>query len=501
MPVLFLGTACATFPGGGRPSLRERVEAIIESPPLDQVHWGISVVEAEGGRVLYERGAHRKFVPASNMKILSTASALTLLGSDFRYETSLWGVGHLERPEGVFHGDLVLETWGDPTLSDRFYPSPTAPLDSLADGLWAAGVRWVTGTLVVDVSPWDSTTVPGGWMVGNLAGTSAATGGAFAIGEGELRVEVVAGPREGDPVALRWWPRTEEEFFGAAFVTTHPDSSARRSVHYLPESRRLRLEGQIPAGTTDTVGISQRDPVQLASWALLRALEDRGISVERGMRVAWETGEAVGPAGCMTGHELTSDGQRRYGLSSCAGAIRLASLASPPLSEIVEAILEPSQNWMAEQLVHTLGFRKGEKGSWREGFRIENEFFGRELGVDSLDLSLRDGSGLAAYNLVTPRALVRILSYMRGSPHSELYRMALAEPGEEEGTLRRRLPRLEGRLFAKTGTITHVNSLSGYLVTEGGRDVIFSILTNGSGLPSSQVRAAIDRVVEEVARR
>jgi D-alanyl-D-alanine carboxypeptidase/D-alanyl-D-alanine-endopeptidase (penicillin-binding protein 4) len=209
----------------------------------------------------------------------------------------------------------------------------------------------------------------------------------------------------------------------------------------------------------------------------------------------------VGPDECVTGREGQFGEESAYALKSCTGATKLVSHTSPPLSDIVEAILEPSQNWMTEQLVRTLGQQMGEEGSWREGFRIEEEFLTLQVGVDSLDLALRDGSGLAAYNLVTPRALVRILSFMRRSPHSELYRLALAEPGEEEGTLRRRLPGFEGRVFAKTGTITHVNSLSGYLVTGEGREVIFSILTNGSGLPSGGVRAAIDRIVEEASRR
>jgi D-alanyl-D-alanine carboxypeptidase/D-alanyl-D-alanine-endopeptidase (penicillin-binding protein 4) len=155
---------------------------------------------------------------------------------------------------------------------------------------------------------------------------------------------------------------------------------------------------------------------------------------------------------------------------------------------------------MTEQLVHTLGAELGEEGSWQEGFRVQQELFVQTMGVDSLDFAYRDGSGLSAYNLTTPRGIVRILSYMRSSPHAEIYRLALAEPGEEEGTLRSRLPDLEGRVFAKTGTITHVNSLSGYLVADDGRDLIFSVLTNGSGLPSGLVRRGIDQVVAAASR-
>ena len=173
-------TGCATFPGSGGPNLEEEIEAIISTPPLGQLHWGILIVDPERGQILYSRSAHRKFVPASNMKVLSTSTALSLLGPDYRFETEIWRVGELNRSSGRLDGDLVLRPTGDPTLSERFYPSATAPLDSLAQGLWEAGVRSVTGSLVVDASAWDSTTVPGSWMVGNLPSRSAATGAALA---------------------------------------------------------------------------------------------------------------------------------------------------------------------------------------------------------------------------------------------------------------------------------------------------------------------------------
>jgi D-alanyl-D-alanine carboxypeptidase/D-alanyl-D-alanine-endopeptidase (penicillin-binding protein 4) len=168
--------------------------------------------------------------------------------------------------------------------------------------------------------------------------------------------------------------------------------------------------------------------------------------------------------------------------------------------ELVAGILGPSQNWITEQLIRTLGAERGEKGSWSEGVDVIRTFLTEQVEVDSLDIALRDGSGLSAHNLVTPRALVRILQYMWRGANAATYRAALAEPGEEDSTLERRLLDLEERLFAKTGTISNVNSLSGYLVRDNGSEVIFSILSNGSGLPASRVRAAIDGVVRALAR-
>ncbi len=501
-------SGCATFPTGEGRTLQDEIDEIISTPPLDQVNWGIRVVDPERGQILYSRHAHLKFVPASNMKILSTATALSVLGPDFRYETDLYGVGSFEEGGRVLKGDLLLRASGDPTLSERFFPSADAPLDSLAQGLWATGIRTVTGALVVDVSTWDSTTVPGSWMVQNLSGTSGATGGAFSIAEGVLTVEVTAGREEGAPAQARWWPSPGGEFISVGFVTVHPDSSTgSRTIHYLPESRRLRIEGRIQAGKVDTIRVSQRDPVRFAAAALARALERRGIDVEGGSRVAWDMGESVGPGECTTGKKAADEvppggtpGPPAAPVPDCSDATRITGLTSPPMAEIVKAILEPSQNWMTEQLVRTIGSERGEKGSWREGFRVEQEFLTQEVGVDSLDIYYQDGSGLSAYNLVTPRAMVRILEFMRASSNSGAFRNALASPGEEGSTLRNRLPALESRVFAKTGTITHVNSLSGYVFTDSGRELIFSIFTNGSGLSSGDVRSGIDQITEAIAR-
>ena len=493
---LALVSGCSTFLPGSGMILREEIDQIITTPPLDQVNWGIRIVDPARGQILYSRHAQLKFVPASNMKILSTATALSVLGPDYRYRTGLLGVGNLSDGGTVLDGDLLLRASGDPTLSERFYPSAEAPLDSLAEGLRASGIRTVTGALVVDVSAWDSTTVPGSWMVQNLSGTSGATGGAFSIAEGVLSVEVTAGHEEGAPVEARWWPSLEDESITVDFITALPDSSAPgRSVEYLPESRHLRILGRIDPGEVDTIRIAQRDPVRLASAALLKALERKGIQVLGGVKIAWDRGESVGPGNCVTGPSANPDE-----MADCPDATFLTGLTSPSMAEIVKSILEPSQNWMTEQLVKTLGSERGEEGSWREGFEVEREFLSDEVGVDSLDVFYQDGSGLSAYNLVTPRAIVRILEYMGASPNAGAFRDALASPGEDPSTLRRRLLSLEGRVFAKTGTINHVNSLSGYLITASGRELIFSILTNGSGLSSGVVRAGIDQVLQVVAR-
>jgi D-alanyl-D-alanine carboxypeptidase/D-alanyl-D-alanine-endopeptidase (penicillin-binding protein 4) len=452
---------------------------------VDQVHFGVYARDAHTGRVLYARNAHRKFVPASNQKILVTATALSLLGPDYRYETALWAAGPVE--DGILDGDLVLVGTGDPTLSRRYWDSGEAAMEALADSLLRAGIEQVRGALVADVSAWDSTTVGPTWEVEDLRSAYAATGGAFALEQGELVLVVAGGRSPGEEADVSWSPRSDPSYVTPRVVTWPADSTTRVRASYLPESRRLLVHGRVAVRAVDTVSVALRDPVRQAVATLFRVMAHKGIEVEGGATVAWEPGALLG-RDCRSG-----------AIRHCPAAAPVAVLTSPPLSEIIAGILEPSQNWMTEQLVRTLGAELGEEGSWSAGTEVVTRFLVEEAGVDSLDVAPRDGSGLSAHNLVTPRALVRILEHMASGPHAAIYRAAMAEPGEEGSTLARRLQGLEGRVFAKTGTISNVNSLSGYLVGEDGRQIVFSVLSNGSGLPSSRVRAAIDSVVRILA--
>ena len=495
--LLPLSAACAGAGGsavdGTRPGaqgLPPELAAVVTRPPLDQLHWGVLAVDASTGEVLADWGSHRKFVPASNMKILVTVAALARHGPDHRFRTALHGTAAPDPGTGVLDGDLVLVGSGDPTLSARWWPDDVAPLRALADSLKAGGVREVTGRLVVDATGADSTSVPGSWMVFNLPWYYGAASGAFAVAEGETEVVVGGADRPGVPATVRAHPRGERGFLVSDVRTVAADSadgSAELHVSWLPESRRLVVRGTVDAGAVDTLRLSTRDPVRQGAALLHRVLGEEGVTVRGGWEVRWE--EPARPGAAPSALPLPAPETRA-----------LAEIASPPLVEIARGVLEPSQNWIAEQLVRALGASDSTRAGWETGLAKAERILMEEVGVDSLDLSLRDGSGLSAYDLVTPRALVRTLRWAGERPWGLAYREALAGPGEAESTLEERLVELEGRLQAKTGTISNVNSLSGLLVTDDGREVVFSILTNGSGLSSPTVRAGIDALVLALAR-
>lgn len=220
------------------------------------------------------------------------------------------------------------------------------------------------------------------------------------------------------------------------------------------------------------------DPELYSAQALVAALTRKQIEVTGQVRIIRDSTE----------------------LAQLPAARTVMTFRSPPMQQIIGAILKPSQNWIAEQVLRTLGYTRGKAGSWREGLMIERRYLIDVVRIDSTAFSLSDGSGLSAQNIVSPRAFVRLLEHARQSPWGSLYYSALPTPGMRGGTLSTRLTGLETRLAAKTGTIANVNSLGGYLRTADGRDVTFSIMTNASGRPSAEMRRAMDAVVQAVAR-
>lgn len=475
-----VGTGCAHggAAGPGVPSLEGAVAEAMAAP-LDRTHWGVLVSDAASGRVLAAEDADRHFIPASNTKLVVTAVGLGVLGPDYRYRTELQALG---RADTVARALLAVGS-GDPTWSDRFHEGEWAVLESLADSVVAAGIRRVAGPLVVDASRFDRQTVNPAWEVGDLVWSYAPPVAAFAVAEGTFRLIVEPGSAPGEPARVVAVAPEGLVPVAAAVLTDTAGARTDLDVERGPWSDTLRVRGLIAVDAApDTSRLAVTDPARFAGRVLRAMLEARGVEVEGGVEVVRDAAEAAA---------LRAGGE---------DATPVAVWTSPPLAEVVASILRPSQNWIAEQLLKTLGAERMGRGSWPAGLAVERRYLVDEAGIDPAAFFLRDASGLSAQNLLTPGAVVRLLAHARGQPWGPAYRSAMAEPGRP-GTLARRLSGLEDRVAAKTGTITHVNALSGYLVTDTGRELLFSVLTNASGQPSAGVRAAIDRIVHAAAQR
>lgn len=479
---------CASGGGGtsepGRPlllGLPGVVDSVRNTPPLDRMHWGVGAYDPGADRMLLRVNVERHFVPASNQKLVTTAAALGRLGPDFRYVTTV----HAENLQDGAASSLVVTGSGDPTMSARFHDEPLAALRMLADSIAQSGVRSVDGPLVIDATYFDGQRIHPTWEIGDLDWYYAAPVGAFAVDEGVMTLIVTPALQPGQPGRVTALAPDGLVTIEEAVVTD--TAFSRNEIVFIrtPGTNAIRFTGTVSVNAPpDTVRIPVHDPVEFAGQALLSLLRERGVEITGGVVVV--------------GADSPDATSGRWN-TQLAGFQPLATWTSVPLREIVEAILEPSQNWIAEQLFKTLGAELGEAGTWEDGAEAATRYLVDVVGIDSAAFHLVDGSGLSAQNLLSPDAIMRLLFHASETDWAGVYRAAMAEPGELESTLENRLVAYEGRVFAKTGSITHVNSLSGYLVAHDGREIIFSVLSNGSGVPASFVRGGIDRIVAALA--
>jgi D-alanyl-D-alanine carboxypeptidase/D-alanyl-D-alanine-endopeptidase (penicillin-binding protein 4) len=469
-------------------SLNRRVDQRLDTPPLQRNLWGIVLTTADG-QVLYDRNAERLFMPASNTKLVVSAVASALLPGDFTVNTSVYTTGPVV--DGVVQGDLVLYGRGDPTFSRRCYgvdttlvgaceEDPLKPLRLLALQLKVRGIRAVAGSVIGDGSYFEPTVVHPAWEAYDLNWWYAAPVSGLGFNDNAIDITYAPGPDVDSPPAIAFSPD-----FGDVSLTNRARTSARGSRKTLDFYRtqgtlHLWAEGDIPLGRSErTEYFALPDPNLYTAQAFRSALIAEGIAV----------------AGATL--STTDSLQYRHTRSSAA----LAEVESRPLRDWIFPILNTSQNWFAEMALKQLGKQFGSAGSWREGLEVEKRFLIDSVGIDSTQFSFSDGSGLAGNNVVTPLALAKLLGYMQGHPNFEVFAAALPQSGSR-GSLRSRFlgTPLEGRVSAKTGSISKVNSLSGYVERRNGQQLIFSVIANHHTQGFTAMTQYIDSVVVDLGR-
>lgn len=484
-------TGDGVAPAGTAAASPEAVlDSILTTPPLSRAHWGVAVYDAGTGEPVLRHNPHRLFTAASTMKLVTAAAALDLLGVDYRFETAVeWVMDAAGRADS-----LVVRGGGDPSMGDAFHDHPLAPLDALADSLAARGLRRVAGPLVIDQGRFDSTLVHPAWEVFDLDWYYAAPVAPFAVMGGAYEIVVTPGA-VGDRATVTL-PFAEGLVGVDAGIATVPgtdrwDDALRR----VTDADSVVLRGTIGAGAgPDTSWIAQTEPGRLAGRAFRRALTRAGVTVDGPVVVRYGGGRD--PAAAPATRAAPAADQAGNGATPLRVVRR-----SPPLSAIIRLILERSDNWATEQLLKTLAASLLGHGSWGDGTELAERYLVERVGVEPGAVYMRDGSGLTPQGLLSPDAVVALLRHARERPWGPAFRAALAGPGEPESTLDDRLLPYADRLAAKTGTLRHVNALSGYLRSRDGRELVFSILSNGSGRPAREVQAAVDRLVASIIER
>ncbi len=439
--------------------LAARVAEVADDPRWRRARLGILAVDGESGDTLYALEAGTTMAPASNLKILTTAAALHLLGPDYRWMT--WVTTEAPITEGVVQGDLLLYGTGDPSLDPGTARAPGA-FDELAAELVARGVRRVEGRVVGDGSYFSGPLRRDEWDPRDLNDWFTAASPALSYNENVVQLRVEASSAGASPVVHTNPPHGGVAVDNQALtVPARPDGQ----IHMLRDDpdEPIRIVGEIARGGRDVYRtMTVQDPALFAAHGFQAALERAGIVV----------------TGTPTSIRDRADSPLSSARVFTSGSHRvLARHRSAPLIDALAVVNLESHNLYADLVLKTLGRVIEGEGSFAAGARVVERFAVEEVGVAEGSLHILDGSGLAAENLVTPNALVAVLRHVLSSPYGGPFLETLPEAGTRQ--LRRMTRTAAARnLRAKTGTISGVSALSGLVYSADGRPIVFSIIGN-----------------------
>ncbi|MDX6528007.1 MAG: hypothetical protein QOH41_297 [Blastocatellia bacterium] len=476
--------------------LKTRVEEIARQPALERGFFAVKIVSLDTGVVIYEQSANKFTRPASNMKLYTVAAALDRLTPDYHFMTSVYAK---EKPEdGKVKGDLIVYGRGDPSFAARFNSGDYFKgIDDLAGRIAAAGVKRVKGDLVGDESWFNGAPLGSGWEWDDLQWSYGAQVSALTVNDNAIDLTVKPGDRVGAPVAITSGPPATFMTIANRATTGARGSKSDLQLYRGPGSNTLEITGSLPLGDNGfTGGVAIPDPA-LAFVTLLRdALMKRGVKIDGRVRtVDARSGASIVPNPLAVLTPATN-------IPPQPQPVEIASRQSPPFSLIASHTLKPSQNLYTEIILRTLGklTSTGPGQTNEEAGLIVVRNFLRQAGASESDLALNDGSGLSRNDMITANATVQLLTYMSKHKYFSQFRDALPIAGVD-GTLRTRMKGTpaEGNLRAKTGSLSSVASLSGYVTTAAGEHLVFSMMLNNYPDASALRRDSIDAIAVVLA--
>lgn len=464
--------------------LGTRIDKAIDESELGEARWGISVISMSDGSTIYARNADKLFTPASNMKIYTTAVALDLLGADYQWRTSVYANTPPDA-NGRVPGDLILYGRGAPDLVANSKDENRGSLAKLADDLYARGIRSVSGNVIGDESYFRGDPLGEGWQWTDLQWYFAAEASALSINGNEVDINFVPSGKDGKSAVNTSDTEsylTVENRMAAAERTGRSTIGVHRGL----SDNNIEVWGEFAPGSKGFgARLSVHNPALWATKLFVRALKARGIQV----------------GGQALARDSRVPQSQRF---DPARALEVAYVQSLPLGEIAKKTNKESNNLYAELILRTLGRERGqqiaalpegagrERGDDEAGVAVVSAWLSR-AGIPTTRLALHDGSGLSRLDLVTPETSARLLLAISKTAAAAVFKDSLPIGGRD-GTLGGRLKPLTDRVFAKTGSLTYDNSLSGYLRNENGQFWAFSIMCNDQTGRSDSIRL-IDQIV------
>ena len=450
------------------------IDRIIDRPELRRYRWGIVIQALAGTSQLYNRDGDRLFIPASNVKLITTAVALRQLGAMTRLRTSVY-----QLPNTGNTSHLLVVGRGDPSLT-------VTELQSIAQQLKQRGIKQI-GQISFDDGYFRGAQINSNWEWGDLSTDYAPAINGLMLNQNSNSL-IVSSQQIGMPLKYTWkdpslnsWQIDNQSLTVAASQDNNVDdfSSAVPEVIAVFGKSTLRLTGKLALNTAPTqIDLPLVNPAESFISAFRQSLNRSGI--------------AFGSTRLVLGQNTINIPE-------------IAAINSPTITELINETNQYSNNVYAEVLLRSIGRNHPEHYTSSEdtiSFGIASVKKSlTEMGIDPQAYSLHDGSGLSRHNLVTPTTFVRVLSAMTLTPAGQIYRNSLPIAGVS-GSLRNRMKGTlaQGIVRAKTGSMSGVVSLAGYINPPQYSPLVFSIILNQHDRPTSQMVKVIDEVMVLLTR-
>lgn len=434
--------------------LQKAVQQLLSDPQMRFATLGFSVVNSETGAVVYDYNGNTGLAPASCQKTVTSAAAFELLGKDYTFSTVIGHDGTIVN--GRLNGNIHITGSGDPTLGSWRY-SQTA--DTMLLRQWKAiihqaGIKTITGSIIMHGDQWESSSVPGGWPwddMGNYYGA-----GAYGINWRENQYDLVlrSGPNTGDPVLIsKTIPRLYNMLFTNELKAGKKGSGDNAYIFSAPYNERVYVRGTIPpAQKSFTISGSMTNPQQQLAYSLSAELAANG---------------KLPGVSIKTSH---------------AAIIPIHTQVSPPLDSINYWFMKKSVNLYGESLVKAIAFHKNGFGSTEDGLDIMKTLW-KETGIDPASLRMIDGSGLSPQNRVTTQSLVKVLQFARTRPWYSYYLDAFPE---------------YNKMKLKSGTIGGSKGFAGYHTSKEGVGYTIAMLINNYDGSTNEIVKKMFLVLDEL---
>lgn len=440
-------------------STSQWIERIERAGRTSGEQWTVLVKDLNSGRTILEHHPDLRLVPASNRKIITSALALERFGPEYKFSTELGLTQGLRTSDGQITSSLVLRSEGDPTLSQEFLrnQNPADVLRSWVAHLETLGLKHIQGTLYIDASAFgtEQQTFPAVWDPVNRNQSFAAIPSALALGGNVIRVSARPSSTIGNSGRVSLFPSST----GISLVNLTRTVGGRADgleARFSANGRELHVSGRLGSRAgTQVVEVPVARPLDYVREILIEALADEHVEVKGGVKILTDPREA--------------------------GALRIVrSIArhdSPPLPELLGKMMKQSDNFLAEQIWRATAHRASGSGTLEAARRNEQLWLAKH-GLPRIEPGY-DGSGLSRMNRISAAEQVGVLQSIFDSPYGPYLLHSLPVSGRS-GTLRgRSFGGAPGRVFAKTGTLSGVGSLSGFITDKAGRPRwVFSMIGN-----------------------